>query len=211
MKGARIAWSDAELVWIAGNSGLPRRDLHARFVAQFGRSDVSVDNIKALCTRKGWTTGRSGRFEKGQAAHNKGRKMPFHPNSAATRFRKGNVPHNTKWLGHERVSVDGYVEISVAEENPHTGFERRYVQKHRWLWEQQHGPVPDGMCLKCLDGDKTNCDPSNWEAIPRAMLPRLAGRWTRNYDSAEPEVKPALLAIAKQAADTIQPSGDPRP
>jgi hypothetical protein len=31
------------------------------------------------------------------------------------------------------------------------------------------------MALKCLDGNKQNTDPSNWEAVPRALLPRLAG------------------------------------
>ena len=128
---------------------------------------------------------------------NKGRKMPFHPNSARTRFRKGQLPHNTKWLGHERVNRDGYVEISVAEKNPHTGYERRYVHKHRHLWEQANGPVPEGMALKCLDGDKLNTDPSNWEAVPRGLLPRLNGRGGIAYDEAEPELKPTIMAMAK--------------
>ena len=58
--------------------------------------------------------------------------------------------------------------------------------------------MPDGHCLKCLDGDKTNTDPSNWEAIPRALLPRLSGgRWYRPYASFEPEVRPTVLAAAK--------------
>ena len=69
--------------------------------------------------------------------------------------------------------------------------------KHRWLWEQANGPVPEGMCLKCLDGDRTNCDPSNWELVPRALLPQLNGRWGLAYDAAEPEVKPLLLTQAK--------------
>lgn len=37
----------------------------------------------------------------------------------------------------------------------------------------------------------------NWVAIPRALLPRLNGRFGRNYDDAPPELKPAILAIAK--------------
>lgn len=53
------------------------------------------------------------------------------------------------------------------------------------------------MCLKCLSDDKTNCDPSNWELIPRALLPRLNGRFGRNYDDASPELKPVILAVAK--------------
>lgn len=196
MKGRRITYTAAELAWIERHRELPRRVAHAAFVAQFGR-DLSFDNYKALCSRKGWLTGRTGRLEPGNIPANKGQKMPFNPNSAATRFKKGQLPHNTKWLGHERTNVDGYVEISVAQTNPHTGFERRYVHKHRLLWEQANGPVPDDHVLKCLDGNKANTDPSNWELIPRAMLPRLNGRFGRGFDGAHPELKPTILAVAK--------------
>ncbi|HET8612983.1 MAG TPA: HNH endonuclease [Sphingomonas sp.] len=197
MKGRAIHYSAEELTWLEENRTMPRADLHRLFFMLFGREEVSPDHIKSLCWRKGWLTGRTGCFEAGLVPHNKGRKMPFNPNSARTQFKKGNLPHNTHWLGHERVSKDGYVEISVDETNPYTGFERRYVLKHRYLWEKANGPLPDGMCLKCLDGDKTNTEPSNWEAIPRAMLPRLAGRWTVPYDSAPNELKPTILSAAK--------------
>ncbi|WP_319413915.1 HNH endonuclease signature motif containing protein [uncultured Cohaesibacter sp.] len=158
---------------------------------------MAFDNYKSLCTRKGWKTGRTGRIEKGNVPANKGKKMPFNPNSARTQFKKGHLPHNTHYLGHERVSKDGYVEISIDETNPHTGYERRYVLKHKWAWEKENGPLPEDMCLKCLDGNRQNCVPENWEAIPRAMLPRLNGRYGRGFDQAEPEIKPVILAVTK--------------
>ncbi|APO67399.1 HNH endonuclease domain-containing protein [Rhizobium gallicum] len=68
--------------------------------------------------------------------------------------------------------------------------------KHKHLWEKQNGPLPEGMCLKCL-GDRLNTDPSNWEAIPRAVLPHLSARFGMGYDNAEPEVKPSIMAVAK--------------
>ncbi len=197
MKGRQIEYFDDELAWIEANKALPRKELHQMFVARFERQDVSQVNLTALCKRKGWLTGRTGRFVPGQEAFNKGKPMPAHPNSVAARFKKGGLPHNTKHLGHERMTREGYVEISVAETNPHTGYERRYVHKHRWLWEKQNGPIPEGHVLKCLDGDKTNTDPINWEAIPRAILPRLNGRFGRGYDTASPEVKPTILLVAK--------------
>lgn len=197
MKGNAIPYSPAELEWIKAHSKDERRSAHAAFCKVFDRSDVSLQNLKALCNRKGWLTGRTGHFSKGQASHNKGKKMPFNANSARTQFKSGNLPHNTKHLHHERVSKDGYVEISVAKTNPHTGYKRRYVLKHRYLWEKANGPVPDGHCLKCLDGDKTNTNPSNWECIPRAMLPRLSGRFGRGFDTAEPELKPLIMATSK--------------
>lgn len=177
---------------------MPRRDLHAAFVAHFGRTDVSADSIKAICTRKGWKTGRTGCFVKGQTPVNKGKKMPFHPNSARTRFKKGQRPQNTKKPGDEYVSSkDGYVYLCVPETNPHTGFEHRFVLKHKYLWEQKNGPVPAGHCLKSRDGNRQNTDPSNWMCIPRSMLPRLSGRWTLPYDQAPDELKPLVLAAAQ--------------
>lgn len=202
MKGRAIVYSVAELRWLERNRTLPISEYHADFQARFGRYDVASWHLHALRKRKGWKTGRTGQFVKGQVSHNKGVKCApgrggRHPNARRTQFRKGQRPHNTKYAGHERVSKDGYVEISIDERNPHTGFERRYVLKHLWLWEKAHGPVPNGMCLKCLDDNRLNTDPSNWELIPRALLPYLNGRWGIDYQAVHPEVKPAVLALAK--------------
>lgn len=207
MKGRAILYSAAEMAWLEANRLMVIGDYARAFNKQFGR-EVEAKNLHALRKRKGWKTGRTGCFEKGQEPPNKGRPCPEgtggrHPNARRTQFGKGHLPHNTRHLGHERVSKDGYVEISVAETNPHTGYERRYVLKHRHLWEAANGPVPAGHALKCLDGNKQNCDPANWEAVPRSIMPRLAGgnRYARKlaYDEAPPELKPTVLAIAKLA------------
>lgn len=196
-KGRAIRYSEAELVFIEALSRLPRKDLHQAFVTWSGRGDVSQTHLTSLCKRKGWLTGRTGCFPKGHEPQNKGKKMPFNPNSTRTQFKKGRLPHNTRSAGHERADKNGYVWISVEETNPYTGFERRYVMKHHWLWERENGPLPEGMCLKSVDGDRSNTDPSNWMAIPRALLPRLNARWSLSYNDAEPELKPYILAVAK--------------
>lgn len=197
MKGHPNLYSAEELAWIESHRGEPRRVAHAAFVARFGRHDISLGAYTGLCKRKGWATGRTGHYPKGQQPWNAGKSMPYNANSARTRFKKGNRPHNTKFEGHERLTKDGYVEISIAEINPHTGFERRYVQKHRHLWEKENGAVPEGMCLKCLDGNRRNTAPSNWEAVPRALVPHLQGRYGLDYDGADPALRPAIMAIAK--------------
>lgn len=196
--GKPIAYSKAELSWIKANCNLPRRDGHCQFVEKFNRSDVSLQNFIGLRKRNGWLTGRTGRFVKGCVPANKGKKMPFNENSARTQFKKGQAPHNTKYVGHERINTkDGYVYISVNETNPYTGFERRHVLKHKWLWEQKNGPVPEGHTLKCLDGNRQNCDPENWVLVSRSMLPRLSGRWGVGYDEAPDELKPTIMAAAQ--------------
>lgn len=205
-KGKALVYSADELAFIQSVSAWRRDEAHAAFCQRFSRDDVTVGAFNGLCKRRGWMTGRTGRVEKGAVPHNKGKKCApgtggLHPNARKTQFAKGQAPHNTNYLGHERVSKDGYVEISIDETNPHTGYERRYVLKHLHLWQQAKGPLPEGHCLKCLSNDRTNCDPSNWEAIPRALLPRLAGgnRYNRKlaFDAAPDELKPAILATAK--------------
>lgn len=198
MRVRAIAWSEAELDWIRGHRDWPRRQMHEAFVERWGRPDVKLSNINSLCKRMGWMTGRTGRFEKGTVPPNKGRKGYAAPGSKKGWFRKGNRPHTWRGAGHERIDTkDGYVVMIVAEANPWTGAATRPVLKHRYLWERQNGPVPEGHVLKCLDGDKTNTDPSNWEAVPRAILPCLAGRWTVPYDTAPGEVRPVIMAAAK--------------
>ncbi|MFP4240073.1 MAG: HNH endonuclease signature motif containing protein [Rhodosalinus sp.] len=200
MTRARIHYSDAELFWIHDHRHLPRRELHARFCEVWARTDVSLENLKALCTRRGWTTGRTGRFEKGQEPPNKGRKGFAPPGSEKGWFRKGErrgkAAENYQAIGTERVSKDGYLERKIHDGLP---LQSRWRAVHLIRWEEAHGPLPEGHALKCLDGNRQNTDPSNWRAVPRALLPRLAGRWTLGYDQAPPELRPAILATAELA------------
>jgi len=194
--GRHLRYSAEEIAWLSQNRSMEIGAYHREFCAAFRRKDVTAENLLGLRKRMKWKTGRTGRFEKGAAPWSKGKKLGNNPGSARTQFRKGALPHNVKYAGHERVGSIGYVEISINETNPHTGFERRYVLKHRWLWQQKHGPIPDGMVLKCK-GDVLDTDPSNWELVPRALLPRLNGRFGRGYDDAPAELKPTIMAVAK--------------
>lgn len=206
MKGRSIPYSAAEMAWLEANRDMVIGDYHRAFVAVFSRADVGAANLHALRKRRGWRTGRTGHFAKGQASPNKGKRCDpgtggRHPNAQRTQFKKGNISHTYRGPGHERIdSKDGYVVLIVEETNPWTGAATRPVHKHRWLWERANGPLPDGHVLKCLDGNKANTDPSNWEAIPRAVLSRLNGgphRKVMTYDEAPAELKPAVLAVAK--------------
>lgn len=203
-KGLGIKYSSEELSWIEANCKLPRRDAYKQYCEIFKRDDVKFTNYNSLCKRKGWMTGRTGHYKKGGVPLNKGQKMPYNENSARTQFKKGQLPHNTNYIGHERIDKkDGYVYMCIAETNPWTGAGRYYAPKHRYLWEQKYGKLPEGMALKCLDGNRQNTDPANWEAIPRAALPFLnGGRASGGYDYAKmpKELKPVILTLAKVKA-----------
>lgn len=196
MRRPPIIYSDDEMLWLEANRMMVISDYHRAFVAEFGRGDVSAQHLHSLRKRKGWKTGRTGQFDKGHVPWTAGRKLPYNAGTARTQFKKGQIPHTYRGPGHESVDKDGYVWIIIDEVNPWTGASTRRIHKHRWLWEQKHGPVPDGFALKCL-GDKSNTDPSNWKLIPKGMLPRLNGKSGRDFDHAPAELKPTIMAVAE--------------
>lgn len=200
MKGRRVPYTAKEMEWLKDNSQLSIRDYHFQFVFAFGRDDVSPEQLNALRKRKRWQTGRTGRFAPGHTPHNKG--LPFSPKgSEKGRFKKGQrtgaAARNWKPVGTERINYDGYLERKIHEGMP---LQSRWRMVHLLRWEELHGPLPAGHCLKCLDGDRLNTDPANWKCIPRSLLPRLNGGTRKRhlaYDDAEPAVKPTVLAIAQ--------------
>ena len=200
MKGRAILYSAAEMAWLEDNRAMVISAYHRAFVEAFGRDDVTAGHLHSLRKRKGWRTGRTGCFEPGQASWNKGRPHPSTGRSAETQFKKGQrrgvAVKLYKPIGSERISKDGYLERKIHDGMP---LQSRWRAIHLVNWEVTNGPLPKGICLKCLDGDRSNLDPANWEAIPRALLPRLNGGKGRRlaFDQAEPEIKPTIMAIAK--------------
>jgi hypothetical protein len=201
MKGRQISYSQDELDWVEARKCLPRRDLHAEFCAVWRRGDVSLTNLNALCKRRGWLTGRNGGFERGQSPANKGQRMSAETRAKCqpTMFKKGTrcgkAQAMYKPIGSERVTKDGYLERKVNDDMP---FRARWRLVHAMNWEAAHGPIPAGYALKCLTADKSNTAAENWLLVPRAMLPRLAGsKCGVAYDSAPPELRPTILAIAR--------------
>jgi hypothetical protein len=206
MKGRAIPYSVEEMAWLEANCTLPISEYAAGFNATFGR-DVSAANLHALRKRKGWKTGRTGHFPKGSTPHNAGKPCEpgtggRHPNAIRTQFKKGHGRSGVavklyKPIGTERLSKEGYRERKIHDGMP---LQSRWRAVHLIEWEARHGPIPPKHCLKCLTDDKLNTDPSNWELIPRALLPRLNGGRHKTklaFDDAHPEVRPSILAIAR--------------
>lgn len=103
---------------------------------------------------------KKGMFKKGHVPSNKGKKWDEYVSkesqekSRATTFQTGHRPRNAKNVGYERVNKEGYVEVKVAEPNV-------FKLKHRILWEEHYGPIPEGMHVCFKDGDRTNLDIEN--------------------------------------------------
>jgi len=199
MKGRAIEWLPEELAWIEANCTLPQSVRHARFRWIFQRDDVTETHLNSLCKRKGWLTGRSGCFVKGEKRDNNPSRKGYSPPGCEKGWfkpgvRRGRAKAMYQPIGAERISREGYLERKVNDDLP---FNRRWRAVHMIEWEAVNGPVPAGYALKNLSGDRANTDPTNYEAIPRALLPRLNSRYGRDYDAAPAELKPTILAIAK--------------
>lgn len=100
----------------------------------------------------------TGRFPKGSEPWNKGKKYHAGGRSSESWFKAGHTPVNHRPVGSERIDKDGYVMVKVQEPNV-------WALKHRVVWEEHHGKVPDGHVITFVDQDKTNTDISNLKLI----------------------------------------------
>lgn len=114
---------------------------------------LKVSQIQACKANHNITSGVDSRFKKGNIPVNKGKKGSMSPEQyekcKATMFKKGQVPKNHKPVGSERIDKYGYILIKVAEPN-------KWKAKHRILWEQVNGPIPEKHRLVFADGNRQN-------------------------------------------------------
>lgn len=104
-----------------------------------------------------------------------------------TRFKKGFTPWHTKELYSERLDKDGYILIKIAEPN-------KWVRKYRWLYEQEHGAIPENSVIIFADGDKTNLNTDNLICVTRNELKVLN---KCRLISSVPELTKTGLNVAK--------------
>jgi len=122
------------------------------------------------------------RFAPGHVPANKGQRRPgwTRGRMAETQFKKGERrgASNTNWrpVGTVMADSDGYLRVKLREPLPgeRSGFGNAEVWKqlHRRLWEEAHGPVPEGHALRFIDGNRQNCVLDNIECVPRAEMMR---------------------------------------
>lgn len=124
------------------------------------------------------------RFKKGMTPWNKGIKTGLKPTKG---FKKGFTPWHTKELYSERLDKDGYILIKIAKPN-------KWVRKHRWIYEQKFGAIPENCVILFADGDKTNLDVDNLICVTREELKVLN---KCRLISSVPELTKTGLNIAK--------------
>lgn len=114
---------------------------------------------------------RDSQMKKGHIPFNKGKKQSEFMSEESiqktkkTRFKKGNLPHNTNSEGNgaivKRKDTTGrpykYIRIDIG----------RWELYHRFLWEKHNGPIPDTHIVVFKDGDTLNTNLDNLQLITR--------------------------------------------
>ena len=72
---------------------------------------ITETRVKGYMNNHKIKNGLTGRFKKGQIPHNKGKKGVYAKGCEKTWFATGHLPHNTKPIGYERISKDGYIDV----------------------------------------------------------------------------------------------------
>lgn len=215
----KISYSAAEISFLRRHKSMKRRELHPLFVETFGRSDVTYYNIRSVCKKHGLTPKGPYRanYTRSELAfvrrHRRLTSKELHAKFLERFDRPGLKPGSLAALrsahgwttgrasgekpaGTERINGEGYVTISLGYSQWSASQKRGrgFVLKHRWLWEERHGAIPNGFKLKCLDGNKLNTDPSNWECVPGGVVCRLN---RRGFETAPAALKPTIMAVVK--------------
>ena len=138
-----------------------------------------VCNVKAnLIRRKGINlrTGiNRGCYRKGIAPANKGKKWDEYMSkegqekSKTTWFQKGNISSNAVPVGTEHIRYSkgddiGYVCVKVCDGSKN----RNWVPKHRLIYEEKYGPIPEGSKVIFADGNRRNFNIENLILVSNA-------------------------------------------
>lgn len=128
----------------------------------------TAEHISKVCGRVLKEVGKDTRFSKGHISFNTGKKQEEYMSEDAierttkTRFKKGQKPHNTVEVGFERITKDGYIEVKVGD---FKNTSKNFKLKHRLIWEEIKGPVPEGFQVRFIDGNKKNLEFSNLKLV----------------------------------------------
>lgn len=176
-------------------------DVQAFLKNNFG-IEMTLAQVKSYANRKKLILGTYGYFPKGHVPKNKGKKVSSetYAKCKPTMFKPGNIPKNWRPVGSERLNVDGYVEVKVAEPN-------KWKLKHRLIWEQKTGQELNKKDLIIfLDKNKLNFDIDNLALVTNKELVRLNQMHliNENPDISRVGITLAKLIIAKRSQENAE-------
>ena len=170
---------------------------YKEIVAEYNKrfeEPITESRVKGYMANHKINNGLTGRFKKGNVPFNKGKKGVCAKGCEKTWFAEGHLPHNTKPLGYERITRDGYIEVKVKMRPSHPSCNDNFKAKHHIVWEEANGPIPKGYKLTFLDGNKQNCVLENLALITNAEQLQMTRRGLR---SEIPQITETGILIAR--------------
>ncbi|MEG0416414.1 MAG: HNH endonuclease signature motif containing protein [Erysipelothrix sp.] len=76
-----------------------------------------------------------------------------------TQFKPGQRPQTWVPIGTEVWRKDGYLWVKMWDDKKPA--RKNWVQKHRLIWEEVHGEIPEGYQVMFADQDRTNLNLDN--------------------------------------------------
>lgn len=176
--------------------GIGNQEMADRCNELFGTSVTAVQMRNFKRNHK-ISSGLTGRFEKGHVPATKGKKMPSHPNSQKTQFKKGHIPHNHAEVGTLRHTTDGYLVRKIGEPN-------QWELEARLVYEREKGEIPEGKVVTYLDGNKDNVSIDNLALITCNVNLELN---RKKYRFQNPELTQSGILAAQLAVDIRKRKG----
>jgi hypothetical protein len=202
--GRHWKFSKAEIAWLEENCALEISAYHAGVLRRLRSARRDRQQPPRLRKRRGWKTGRTGHFQPGHTSANKGKRCPEGRRRPPPERPPDPVQEGRASAQHEASRPRARERRRLCRDQ-----RRRAEPVHRRrpplrpqarlaLGEGQR-PGPGRHCLKCLDGNRLNTDPETGRRSRARSCPRInGGRASRlAYDTAAPEVRPVIMAIAK--------------
>ena len=163
-------------------NGKPVKEILALFNEHFNENITfsAISNAMYKCGAK--TNVNGGRFKKGDKPFNKGLKWDEYLSKESqescrrTCYKKGDTVRekNNKWteIGTETLWKGEYFYIKVDKPTNRKGH-MYHALKHRYIWEQHNGPIPEGYVVIFLDGNRQNFNIDNLALVKRSELAML--------------------------------------
>lgn len=171
-------------------------EMAAQLKEVFGR-DYTPAQIMGYYKNHKLNSGLTGHFEKGHIPPNKGRKGYSAPGSEKGWFKNGEQPWDTVPVGTIVTKADGYLWKKI-DDKPGVWL-RNWKQLHLLIWEEAHGPVPEGCRVIFKDGNHQNCVIDNLAMVTLAEN-AVMNRCGLRFRHAEHTETGILIAKVKIAA-----------
>lgn len=167
---------------------------------------LGLESSREKIQRTGYEASKSpasiaARFQKGSVPLNKGKKVSpeIYAKMQPTMFKKGQTPVNHREVGSERINVDGYIEIKVAEPN-------RWRLKHRVIWEQVNGAIPKGFNVQFKNHNRKDCRIENLYLISKAEQMAKENSFWAKYPKEIQEII-HLKGVVNRAIHKVEKNG----